>query len=151
MESIEAADERYLTFWVKDKLCGLPIAHVVQILEMQPITPVPGYPAYAKGVMDLRNQIVPVVDLRLRFGKEAKPYDDRTCILIHQHQSLPVGLIIDRVERVVSIPEVEIQPPADSAKDTDWFFSWGMGQIPERQVLLMDVDKVIQPDQQQPA
>ena len=148
-EELQTVDERYLTFWVEDKLCGLPIAHVVQILQMQPITPVPQYPGYAKGIIDLRGQIVPVIDLRMRFGKEPKAYDNRTCILVHQYQSLPVGLIVERIGRVLKVPESEIQPSPDAASDHDWAFSWGMGHADKREVLLLDMDQVLTAEKEQ--
>lgn len=150
-EELEAADERYMTFWVDQKLCGLPIAHVVQILQMQPITPVPQYPSYAKGVIDLRGQIIPVIDLGLRFGKEPKEYDNRTCILVHQYQSLPVGLIVERIGRVLTVPESGIQSSPDTASDHDWAFSWGQGHAGQQEVLLLDIDKVLTATQEQSA
>lgn len=140
---IPEEDGRYMTFVVQDKLFGLPISHVVQILGEQPITPVPQYPHFAKGIIDLRGEIIPVIDLRLRLGKEPEPYDDRTCFLVHQNNDQPICLIADRVGKVAYIPEVDIQPPLDPETDADWAYAWGQGQLGSQAVLLMDVDRII--------
>ena len=102
--------DRYLTFWADNRLLGLSITYVVQIVGLQKITHFPDSPAYVKGVVSLRGDVFPVVDLRQRLGGDAKEYNDRNCIIITKISNSLYGFIIDGVEAVCQVLQEEILP-----------------------------------------
>lgn len=102
--------DRYLTFWADNRLLGLSITCVVQIVGLQRITHFPDSPAYVKGVVSLRGDIFPVVDLRQKLGGDAKEYNDRNCIIITKISNSLYGFIVDGVEAVCQVLQEEILP-----------------------------------------
>ncbi len=90
-----------LTFLIGDTIYSLPLTNVIEIISVQPITKVPGTPAYVKGVINLRGGIVPLVDVRLKFGRPEKEYDEFTNIIVTMLNDMTVGLVVDRVSNVV--------------------------------------------------
>ena len=95
--------EKWLTFCLDGQLYGSSIVHVEQIVSMMPITEVPEYPPYAKGVINIRGAIVPLIDLRLRIGKAEAEYTDQTCIIICRINENQIGFIADSVDAVMTI------------------------------------------------
>jgi purine-binding chemotaxis protein CheW len=102
-ETTQGQTQKYLLFPLAQETYGLSISHIINIIEIQKITVVPEMPAFLKGVINLRGQVIPVMDIRLRFGLPARPYDDRTCIIIIQRENTVLGLIVDTVAEVISI------------------------------------------------
>jgi purine-binding chemotaxis protein CheW len=102
---------KYLTFSVGKEIFGLDIKHVDDIIGIQDITVVPEQPEYIKGVINLRGKIIPTMDVRARFKKEDRVYDDRTCIVVLNMQNTSVGVIVDRVVEVLDIDEDQISEP----------------------------------------
>jgi len=102
-----------LTFFIEEQVYGVEIALITDIIEMQPITYVPRVPSYIKGVINLRGKVIPVMNVRARFGKELISYDERTCIIVVEWEDISVGLIIDRVCEVVNVVADQITPPPD--------------------------------------
>ncbi|MEA4971172.1 MAG: chemotaxis protein CheW [Candidatus Pelethousia sp.] len=102
---------RYLTFHTDGQLFGLPITEIVQITKIQEIIGLPEQPYYVKGIINLRGQIIPVIDVRLRFGKQAVPPDERTCIIITHVRGSDFGLIVDEVDEVTDILPEQISAP----------------------------------------
>jgi purine-binding chemotaxis protein CheW len=102
---------RYLTFALGDESYGLEIGFVREIVGMQPVTVIPEAPAYVKGIINLRGKIIPVIDMRLKFGKELCGYNDRTCIVVVDIQDTSAGLIVDHVAEVLAIDDDNIAPP----------------------------------------
>ena len=100
--------EKYLTFYIDGQLFTIPTSHVVEIIRMQPITYMPNTVPYVKGVINLRGKVVPVIDMRLRFQKEEKPYDTRTSIIIVESGEMTVGLIVDTVRDVRDVASKQI-------------------------------------------
>lgn len=105
------SSRRYLTFFTDRQLFGLPITGVVQIAQMQEIIPLPEQAPYVKGMINLRGQIIPVIDIRLRFGKEEAESTERTCIIIARMQGNDFGLIVDEVDEVADIEASWISAP----------------------------------------
>ncbi|NLM79860.1 MAG: purine-binding chemotaxis protein CheW, partial [Clostridiales bacterium] len=97
-------DGRYLTFSLDSECYGIEIKYVTEIIGIQPITEVPEMPEYIKGIINLRGRIIPVMDVRLRFKKPFREYDERTCIIVIEIRDIVLGLIIDRVSEVLTIP-----------------------------------------------
>jgi purine-binding chemotaxis protein CheW len=139
---------KYLTFWTDGQLFGVPISDVVQIIGMQEITPIPDSPAYAKGVINLRGFIIPLIDVRLRFGKPEAEYNERTCIVVTSLEENYIGFIVDSVNEVATIDDDNISPPPKvvSSDRTNAYLT-GVGKIGEKVVLLLDTNKILNADE----
>lgn len=148
MESDEMKG-KYLTFWTEKQLFGVPIANVVQIVGMQEITQVPEYPSYAKGIINLRGTIIPLIDIRLRFGKPEAEYDDRTCIIVTNIHESSFGFIVDEVDEVTNIDDDMISPPPKLSDDTVNTYLTGIARLKnagdeaEKIVLTIDTAKIL--------
>lgn len=133
---------KYLTFWTDGQLYGVPIAHVVQIVGLQEVTQVPEFPYYAKGIINLRGAIIPVIDVRLRLGKYEAEYNERTCIIVTSIREREIGFIVDEVDEVTDIDDEFIAQPPKVAGASDTYIT-GIGKLDHKVVLLMDVQRVL--------
>lgn len=138
---------KYLTFWTDGELFAIPISDVVQIISMQGITALPDFPDYAKGVINLRGNIIPVIDIRIRFGKPEIEYNESTCIIVTNMEDSYMGFIVDAVDEVTDIEEDTISPPPKVSKDITNRYLTGIGQIGEKVVLLLDISKILSEDE----
>ncbi|HPJ76701.1 MAG TPA: chemotaxis protein CheW, partial [Clostridia bacterium] len=93
--------DMYLTFRLNNEEYGFDISHVTEIVGIQPITLIPESANYIKGIINLRGKIIPVIDLRLKFNRTEKAYDERTCIIVLAYGGTDVGFIVDNVSEVV--------------------------------------------------
>ena len=140
---------KWLTFWLDGQLYGSSIAHVEQIVSMMPITEVPEYPHYAKGIINIRGSIVPLIDLRLRLGKEEAKYTEHTCIIICRESDSLIGFIADSVDAVRMITPEMISAPPKMTEDGANRYLEGIARIPsddgaqETLVLCLDTTKVL--------
>lgn len=133
--------EQYLTFWCDGQLFAIGIEQVIQIIQITDITPLPDFPDYVKGVLSVRGEMVPVMDLRLRLKKPEAAYDDRTCIIIVKVQNRSFGLIVDGMNDVQTIPEAEICAPPEQANHKASYLI-GIARK-ENVVLLLDVEYIL--------
>ncbi|OOM74129.1 chemotaxis protein CheW [Clostridium puniceum] len=138
--------DKYLIFSIGKQSYGIDIKYVIEIIGIEPITKVPELPNYVKGVINLRGKIIPVMDIRLKFKKEAKEYDDKTCIIVVEISNISIGLIIDRVLDVVNIEEKNIspQPKTISNKDNANKYIKGIGKVQNEVRLLIDCYKLLE-------
>jgi purine-binding chemotaxis protein CheW len=138
---------KYLTFAIGDEEYGLEILKVREINGYMDITPVPQTPASVKGVINLRGQVIPVIDLRAKFGMESKEVTEQTCIIVvevsRNGQRNDTGIVVDRVQEVLFIAGEQIQetPEFGAAVDTD--FILGLGKVGKSVKILLDIDKVL--------
>ena len=141
--------DKYLIFSIDKQYYGIDIIYVIEIIGIEPITEVPELPDYIKGVINLRGKIIPVMDVRIKFKKEKKEYDDRTCIIVVEIGSISIGLIIDRVLEVVKINENNISPPptTSSNKENSNKYIKGIGKIQNEVRLLIDCYKLLEEDE----
>ena len=141
-------DGKYLTFFLDSQLFGVPISDVVQIIGMQEITPVPDSPVYAKGVINLRGSIIPLIDIRLRFGKPELEYNDRTCIIVTKLEEAYIGFLVDSVNEVSVIEEENISstPTVISGNSANTYVT-GIGRQHGKVVLLVDPKKILNNDE----
>lgn len=109
--------DRYLTFQLAEENYGLDIGDVIEIIGIQKITKVPDMPPFIKGVINLRGQVIPVMDMRFRFQLPPQEYDDRTCIVVTEVAHKTMGVVVDRVNEVVDIPESQVAPPRHNRRD----------------------------------
>ncbi|WP_026882777.1 chemotaxis protein CheW [Clostridium akagii] len=134
---------KFLTFSVGKEAYGIEIKFVTEIIGIQDITEVPELPDYVKGIINLRGKIIPVIDVRLRFKKEAKVYNDRTCIVVIDIKATSVGLIVDNVAEVITIEDSNIVPPPDIKTGFHNRYVRGIGKVGSEIKLLLDCDKLL--------
>lgn len=139
---------RYLTFVLGKEAYGLEIKYVTEIVGIQTITEIPEFPEYIKGIINLRGNIIPVMDARLRFKKEPKEYNDRTCVIVIEIMDTSIGLIVDRVSEVLSIPEQGIVAPPKMNRDTNSSrYIKNIGKVGNDVKLLLDCEKLLKDDE----
>jgi purine-binding chemotaxis protein CheW len=133
---------KYLTFSLGNEFYGIEIKYVTEIIGMQPISEVPELPEYVKGIINLRGKIIPVMDVRLRFKKPSISYNDRTCVIVIDISHVSIGLIVDIVSEVLSIPDEDIVEPPEMSHYGNKFIK-GIGKLNNEIKLLLDCDKLI--------
>ncbi|WP_438447996.1 chemotaxis protein CheW [Gorillibacterium sp. sgz5001074] len=138
--------DKYLSFCLGDEAYGMEIRYVTEIIGLQPITEVPELPDYIKGIMNLRGKIIPVMDVRLRFRKPFREYNDRTCVIVIDIGDISIGLIVDSVSEVLDIPSQDIVPPPDLHRNGNRFIK-GIGKTGKEVKLLLDCGKLIHEDE----
>lgn len=138
---------KYLTFRLAQEEYGLEILKVQEIIQMQRITRIPRAPQYVRGVINLRGRVVPVIDLRAKFGMERIEDTDKTCIVVAQIEAasrgVTMGLIIDEVREVVDIPAGDIQEPPSFESSIDTAFIMGIGKTGESVKILLSIDRIL--------
>jgi len=134
--------DKFLTFPLGNEFYGIEIRYVTEIIGIQTITQVPELPDYIKGIINLRGKIIPVMDVRLRFKKEPKEYNDRTCVIVIDIRDISIGLIVDSVSEVLSIPEQNIVPPPKLSNGGSRYIK-GIGKVENAVKLLLDSDKLL--------
>jgi len=146
-ESMASRAGKYLTFELGGEVYGLEILKVQEIIGMMKVTRVPKTPGFVRGVINLRGKVIPVVDLRLKFGLEAKEDTDRTCIIVvqiqHKDAKVTMGSIVDEVSEVMDISADQIEPAPEFGASVETEFILGMGKVNQKVVMLLDVDKVL--------
>jgi purine-binding chemotaxis protein CheW len=133
---------KFLTFVLGSESYGIEIKHVTEIIGIQAITEVPELPEYIRGIINLRGKIIPVMDVRLRFKKPFRDYNDRTCTIVVDIKEVSIGLIVDGVSEVVSIPDTEIVAPPDLNKGGNRYIK-GIGKIGSDVKLILDCEKLL--------
>ncbi len=141
---------KYLTVVLDNEAYGIAVLKVREIIRLQKITPVPQMPDFVKGVINLRGRVIPVIDLRLKFGLKAE-FAERTCIVVVQvkisdETTVQMGLIVDTVEEVVTLAANEIEPTPDFGTRIDTSYLLGMAKIKGVVKTLLDIDRVVSPD-----
>ncbi|MCX7772491.1 MAG: chemotaxis protein CheW [Clostridia bacterium] len=142
MENEDTMEGKYLTFTLGTEVYGIEIRYVTEIIGIQPITEVPELPAYMRGIINLRGKIIPVMDVRLRFKKPAKEYNDRTCIIVVDIGEMSIGLIVDMVSEVLSIPGENIVDPPVINKEGNRYIK-GIGKAGNDVKLLLDCHSLL--------
>lgn len=141
----DAQKGKYVTFQSGNEFFGLKIQYVSEIIVFQEITAIPESEEYVKGLINLRGKIIPVIDVRLRFGQEPFPYNDRTCIIVIHVKDTVVGLIVEKIAEVVEIQEENILPSpslghADRSQNQ---YVYAIGKVGDKVKLLLDPDKLL--------
>jgi Chemotaxis signal transduction protein len=144
-ENEDAHKDKYLIFSVGEASYGIPIRSVIEIIGIEEITQLPELPIYVKGIINLRGRIIPVMDARLRFRKEEREYDDRTCIIVIEIENVVFGLIVDNVKEVAGIDEANISPPPNISRDEDFAcgFIEAIGKAGQNILLLIDCKRLL--------
>lgn len=151
IEGIEMEEDtqkcRFLTFAIGKETYGIEIKYVMEIIGIQAITQLPELPDYIKGIINLRGKIIPIMDVRLRFKKEYREYNDRTCIIVVDINDLSIGLIVDSVSEVLSIEDKDIVEPPQMNKGINKRYIKSIGKVGNDVKLLLDCEKLLTEDE----
>ena len=149
-QAVKAMVERegkYLTFTLADEEYGIGILKIKEIIGMMPVTTVPQTPDFVKGVINLRGKVIPVMDLRLRFGMDSIDYTERTCIIVVEIEgssgTIQIGIVVDSVSEVLNIKgeDIEETPTFGAKLNTDYIL--GMAKMEGSVKILLDIDRVL--------
>lgn len=135
---------KYLTFMLKNEYYGMPIRPIQDIIEMQEYTTVPQTADYVKGVINLRGTVIPVIDLRQKFGMEQREYDKKTCIIVVNLDEIQTGLIVDRVQEVQEFPDEEIDPTPGMSSEIQVKFIAGIGKKEDQVYILLNLQRILE-------
>jgi purine-binding chemotaxis protein CheW len=138
---------KYLSFDLAGEEFAIRVLKVREIMGLQEITSVPQTPVHIKGVINLRGKIIPVIDLRLKFGLPAAEYNQRTCIIVTQVQGevsqLVMGVVVDGVSEVLNLSAGEIEDTPDFGETFDARYLLGMAKVKGKVKILLDIDRVL--------
>jgi purine-binding chemotaxis protein CheW len=138
---------KYLTFHLGNEEFAIQVLRVREIMGIQEITAVPQTPSYVKGVINLRGKVIPVVDLRLKFGLAELEYTPRTCIIVVQIESeagkLMIGVIVDAVSEVLTLQTGDIEDTPDFGSGAATPYLLGMAKIKGKVKILLDINMVL--------
>lgn len=151
MEEAVASSMQYVTFSLADELFGVEVTRTREILSLTPVTKVPQTPDYLLGVINLRGQVVPVVDMRLKLGLPAGKETEDTCIIVVEvmvdDESIVVGARADAVREVLEIRADQIEPPPRLGTRLNTAFITGMGKIDEQFIIPLNIDRIFSSDE----
>jgi purine-binding chemotaxis protein CheW len=138
---------KYLTFQLASEEFGIQVLKVREIMGVQDITAVPQTPPHIKGVINLRGKVVPVIDLRLKFGLPALEYTARTCIIVTQLKSdnstVLMGIVVDGVAEVLNLSGQEIEDTPDFGEKLETHYLLGMAKVKGKVKILLDIDRIL--------
>lgn len=137
-----ASGGKFLTFFLDQEEYGIEILSVREIIGLLPVTPVPQTPHYVQGVVNLRGQVIPVVDLRLKFDMPGIDATDETCIIVVQTGGAQLGIIVDKVSEVLDILSQDIVDAPTLGNEIDTDYIMGVGKSGTRVILLLDIGRV---------
>lgn len=137
---------KFLTFTLGKENYGIEICYITEIIGIQAITEVPELPDYIKGIINLRGKIIPVMDVRIRFCKEPREYNDRTCIIVVDINEISIGLIVDTVAEVLTISDDNIVTPPQVSKNIQNKYVKSIGKRGSEVSLILDCNKLLSDD-----
>jgi purine-binding chemotaxis protein CheW len=145
--AVDARAGKYLTFQLAQEEFGIRVLKVREIMGLQEITAVPQTPGHVKGVINLRGKVVPLIDLRLKFGMPAAEYTTRTCIIVTQVRAesgtVLMGIVVDGVSEVLNLTGTEIEDTPDFGQDVSSQYLLGMAKSKGKVKILLDIDRVL--------
>jgi purine-binding chemotaxis protein CheW len=142
-EEEDSMKGRYLSFRVHEEDYGIEIQYVTEIVGIQKIAAVPDMPDFIRGVINLRGQVIPVMDIRTRFRMPSKDYNERTCVIVVNYDEHPIGLVVDAVNEVTNIPDESVCEPPRVAHNESARYIRGIGKVGDEVRILLDVSKLL--------
>ena len=142
---------KYLTFILGHEEYGIEILKVQEIIGMMEVTAVPKAPPFIRGIINLRGNVIPVVDLREKFEMPRKENSEKTCVIVlnvnagDAAKTVTMGILVDEVSEVLDIASEKIDPPPDFGAAVDTRFILGIGKLEKKVAILLDIDKVLKP------
>lgn len=138
---------RFLTFSLDKESYGIEIDYVTEIIGIQEITAIPELPEYVKGIINLRGKIIPIMDVRIRFKKEPRDYNDRTCVIVVDIKNVLIGIVVDRVSEVLKLAEEDIVEPPQVNHNFHNRYVKNIGKVGNQILLLLDCEKLLTEDE----
>lgn len=135
-----------VTFSIGEEEFGVNILKVQEIIRTMEITKVPRAPVFVEGVINLRGKVIPILDLRRRFGLMSKPEDKDTRIIVIEINNIIVGFVVDAVSEVLRIPAGTVEPPPPVVAGVESDYISGVGQLQDRLLIMLDLDKLLSSD-----
>jgi purine-binding chemotaxis protein CheW len=135
--------EKFLTFFLGCEEYGVEILKVQEIIGMMSITAVPRTPRFVRGVINLRGKVIPIIDLRVKFGMPASEQTGETCIIVVHVKGIEIGIVVDKVSEVTTIASAAIEPAPDFGNDVDTTYILGLGKTLAGVKILLDIDRVL--------
>jgi len=132
-----------VTFSIGEEEFGVNILQVQEIIRTMEITNVPRAPEFVEGVINLRGKVIPIVDMRSRFGLESKEHDKYTRIIVIEIDMIIVGFVVDSVSEVLRLPANQVQPPPPVVAGMDSDYIDGVGKLEDRLLILLDLDSLL--------
>ena len=146
MERLQKKDDELLqlvTFSIGEEEFGVDILKVQEIIRTMEITKVPRAQDFVEGVINLRGKVIPIVDLRRRFGFSSKAHDKHTRIIVIEINNMIVGFVVDSVSEVLRIPAATVEPPPPVVAGVESEYISGVGKLQDRLLILLDLDKLL--------
>ena len=146
MDATQRRDDELLqlvTFSTGDEEFGVDILRVQEIIRTMAITKVPKAPEFVEGVINLRGKVIPIIDLRRRFGLQPKTHDKHTRIIVIEINNMIVGFVVDSVSEVLRIPASTVEPPPPVVAGLESEYISGVGKLHDRLLILLDLDKLL--------
>jgi len=145
--SVDERSGKYLVFQLDREEFGIRVLKVREIMGVQDITGVPQTPGYVKGVFNLRGKVIPVIDLRLKFGLPEAEYTQRTCIIVVQVSresgEIQMGIVVDGVAEVLNLATADIEDTPNFGSGADSSYLLGMAKVKGKVKILLDIDQVL--------
>jgi purine-binding chemotaxis protein CheW len=138
-----------VTFSIGDEEFGVEILKVQEIIRMLEITKVPKAPPFVEGVINLRGKVIPILDLRKRFGLDSRSHDKNTRIIVIEINSMIVGFIVDSVSEVLRLPANTVEPPPPVVAGLDSDYISGVGKLEDRLLIMLDLNRLLSNDEQE--
>jgi len=139
---------KYLVFHLDSQQFAIAIVNVIDIINLQPITRVPNCPDYISGITNLRGKVIPIIDLRIRFGKKPREADEnnRVCIIVLEHSGMQVGIVVDSVSEFAALDDSSISPPPPFHTSSESKFIEGVARVNDSIYLLLNCVEVLGPE-----
>ena len=146
MEQAQRKDDKLLqlvTFSICEEEFGVDILKVQEIIRIMEITKVPRAQLFVEGVINLRGKVIPIIDLRRRFGFSSKEHDKNTRIIVIEINTVIVGFVVDSVSEVLRVPADTVEPPPPVVAGVESEYISGVGKLQDRLLILLDLDKLL--------
>ena len=147
MDDEDSQLNKYITFTLGNEEYAIEIRYIVEIVGLQKITELPDMPDFLNGVINLRGDVIPIIDVRKRFKLDPKSYTVRTCIIIVSINEASIGLIVDEVSEVLDIEEENISVPPKTSTKQHGRFVKGIGKVENSIKIILDVEKILSEDE----
>ncbi|MCL1999529.1 MAG: chemotaxis protein CheW [Turicibacter sp.] len=141
---LDAIKDMFFIFEIDSEDYGVEVANVKEIISMPKITKVPQLPAFIEGIINLRGDLIGVLDVRKRFGKIPKEYDEETCIVVIVYNQYTLGLIVDNVKAALTIPAENVAPPPSAKINSYNQFIRNIGKVGDGVKLLLDLERFLE-------
>jgi purine-binding chemotaxis protein CheW len=143
----DSQKDKYITFKISSEEYAIGIAFVNEIIGIQDVTHLPDMPEFIKGVINLRGNVIPIVDLRKRFKMIEIEYSTRACIIVVYFNEIKIGLVVDEVSEVLNIPSENVESTPKSAKILTNRFIKGIGKVNDLVKIILDIEKILTEDE----